>query len=639
MTYPYLAKLEAEYRSLRFRRKYTYDGQDLGVTCRKHRTEFALWSPLARSVTLMLYASSTDETPLEQIPMRKTPRGVWRHTECRSLHGTYYEYKIDHGYAELMAGDPYAVGCGSCSSRCMVVDLSLTDPEGWEEDCSPDRETEDIIWETHVKEFSWQPAGGFPEPLRGKYLAFTCPHTSLNDDGIHPTGLDYLRELGVNTVQLMPIFDYGSIHEEDPDQFNWGYDPVYYNIPEGSYSTDPGNGALRIRECKQMIQALHKAGFRVIMDVVYNHTHSLDSPFNRVVPGYYYRQDPEGHPANGSLCGNEIASEQPMVSRFIQQSVLYWAEEYHIDGFRFDLMGLLDVKLMNRLQKLLDQRFGAGEKFLYGEPWSGTAPSLPRRVYPASKANMGMLDPRIAMFCDNTRDSVKGNIFFSAQPGFVGGAENLEHSILNSVCGWQGSLPGISAPSQIISYLSCHDNLTLFDKLKASSPPDRDLMAMYRLAAAIELTCRGHIFMLSGEEFARTKEGNDNSYNAPIALNRLDWQRAYEYTELREYYRGLIALRKSCPGLCDKDPGTRVLDRWEQPGALGICLDNSGPRGTGRLCLIYNASLSPVTHKLPEGDWEICADGYSSLLWEDPPMDNDTVTCPPISAMILRKDD
>ena len=640
MTSQDMAELQKYYRSLRFRRKFTYTGSDLGVTCSREETAFALWAPIARSVNLVLYPDGTSLRPLKTLAMVKDDWGVWRHRENRSLHGTYYEYRIDNGEGFLSTGDPYARACGCNSLRCMVVDLSLCCPKGWEQDRAPQRQAEDIIYELHIKEFSWQEEGGFPAAFQGKYLAFTCPDSTLNQDGIHPTGTAYLKALGVNTLQLMPFFDYGSVDERDDSQFNWGYDPMYYNIPEGSYATDPHRGEVRIRECRQMIQALHSQGFRVIMDVVYNHTYHSDSPMNRTAPGYYYRYDGEGHPTNGSACGNDIASERPMVSKFILESVLYWAEQYHIDGFRFDLMGLLDTELMNRIQKALDDRYGEGEKLIYGEPWAAGATAMEKKSLPALKQNAGLLHKQIGIFCDNTRDTVKGHVFFSAQPGFIGGAPNVESGILNSARAWCGQIPGITQPSQIITYLSCHDNLTLYDKLRLSSPPDRDLPALNRLAAAIAFTSQGHVFLLSGEEFARTKNGNDNSYNAPIQLNRLDWQRAWQQEALREYYRGLIAIRKYSPGLCDKTPEARnrFYSQWSSPGAAGYYLDNRGPDGDGCLCVIYNANTAPLPFTLPPGDWALWADGENSFRWKEAISLSGSITLPPTSAMILSQD-
>ena len=640
MTSQEMADLQKYYRSMKFRRKFTYDGEDLGAVCQDLQTDFALWAPIAQSVSLLLYEDGDNSPEQARFSMEKSGNGVWRCRIPKNLHGTYYLYEIVHSWGTCLSGDPYARGCGADSERCMVVDLKKTDPLLWSQDVSPEPEAETIIWETHIKEFSHDPAGGFPQAVRGKYLAFTCPDTSLNGDGIHPTGLAYLKDLGVNTLQIMPFFDYGSVKEDDPQQFNWGYDPMYYNVPEGSYSTDPHNGEVRIRQCKQMIQALHSSGFRVIMDVVYNHSYRMDSPMNRTAPGYYYRHDGEGHASNGSYCGNDIASERPMVSKFILSSVLYWAEEYHIDGFRFDLMGLLDVKLMNRIQLALDRKFGWGEKLVYGEPWAAASSGLEKKAVQAVKENAALLNPRIAMFSDNTRDSIKGNVFHSAQPGFVGGAPNTEHSILNAARAWAGVLPGIHSPAQTITYVSCHDNLTLYDKLKLSTPEGRDLLQLNRLAAAVYLTCQGHILMLSGEEFARTKGGNDNSYNAPIGLNALDWSRTEAQRDLLQYYKGLISIRKYSPGLCDKSPqaADRFYSSWTRTGEVGFYLDNRGPCGDGTLCVIYNANLCPITHSLLPGNWELWADGESSFRWKENITLSGTVTVAPCSAMILSQD-
>lgn len=321
-------------------------------------------------------------------------------------------------------------------------------------------------------------------------------------------------------------------------------------MPQGSYSTDAVHGEVRIRELKELIQSLHEQGFRVIMDVVYNHTYSLDSNLQKTVPWYYYRQNEDGTPSNGSACGNDVASERPMCGKYILDSVLYWAEEYHMDGFRFDLMGLLDVGLMNRIQEELDKRYGVGEKVIYGEPWAADVTPINEGSIQALKSNIQLLNKNIGIFCDSTRDAVKGHVFEEEIPGFVNGGENLEENILNSVSAWcdENNDFQAQAPSQILSYVSAHDNLTLWDKL-VKTIPTGDLLRANKLAAAIYFTCQGRIFLLSGEEFARTKEGLENSYNASIEINRIDWNRAYERTDLREYYKGLIALRKQLPAL------------------------------------------------------------------------------------------
>lgn len=633
-------RLKKLYESPQFREAYTYDGDDLGVTCSENETHFALWSPLAGNVTLQLYPDGGDSPAFRTIPMVKGDHGVWRWSADKSLHGVYYDYRIEHDGTVVTAGDPCARACGCNSKRCMVADLSKTDPEGWHEDKAPAPAGEDIIYELHVKEFSWDPSGGFPAEYRGTYKAFTCDKTTLHGDGIHPTGLAYLKKLGVTHVQLMPVFDYGSVDERSPTDFNWGYDPVYYNIPEGSYSTDPEHGEVRIRELKEMIQSLHQQGFRVIMDVVYNHTYRLDSAFQQTAPWYYYRVDSHGIPSDGSCCGNDVASERPMCAKFILDSVLYWVEEYHMDGFRFDLMGLLDVDLMNRIRSALDQRYGKGEKILYGEPWMAARTAMERGSVPAVKQNIALLDDNIGMFCDDTRDSVKGHVFYAEEPGFVTGAAGLERRILNGAKAWCTADSGVKSPAQIITYVSAHDNLTLWDKLAVAVPDEQERLIRNKLAAAVYMTCQGHLFLLSGEEFARTKDGHDNTYNESAALNRLDWQRAYAFSQLGDYYQGLIALRKKCPGLCDKSAHAkeRFLRTWQEPGAAGFYLDNQGAKSQwDTLCVIYNARTEELRHTLPPGAWQILADGESSFCWERTDMVCHDIRIPPVSAMILGK--
>ncbi len=633
-------RLKKIYQSSEFRQDFTYDGDDLGVRCSDTQTRFTLWSPLAKSVTLVLYRDGDFSPAFASIPMVKEDKGIWRYCTAESLHGIYYEYCIDHGRNTVTTGDPYARACGHNSKRCMVVDLSKTDPAGWSEDKSPDTPNEDIIYELHVKEFSWQQAGGFPEEYRGKYRAFTCGSTTLHRDGVHPTGLDYLQDLGITCIQLMPVYDFGSVDDESPTDFNWGYDPVYYNIPEGSYASDSHHGQVRIRQFKQMVQALHRHGFRVIMDVVYNHTYRLDSVFQQVVPWYYYRVDSRGLPSDGSCCGCDMASERPMCSKFILDSILYWAEEYHIDGFRFDLMGLLDVELMNGIRRALDERYGKGKKLLFGEPWAAGPTAMEKGSIPALKKNMALLDENVGMFCDDTRDSIKGHVFHANVPGFVTGAPELERKIIHSAMAWCVQNTGIKAPSQIVSYVSAHDNLTLWDKLAVTVPDEQERIRRNKLAAAIYMTCQGRLFLLSGEEFARTKDGLDNTYNESIALNRLDWERAYAFEDLRTYYQGLIALRKLCPGLCDKSSKAkdRFLHTWSKPGIVGYYLNNQGQASSwDTLCVIYNGNIDAAEQTLLPGNWEILADGDSSFLWQSPQLTSGVVRIPPLSALILGK--
>ena len=452
--------------------------------------------------------------------------------------------------------------------------------------------------------------------------AFTCENTTLEGEGRFPTGISYLKKLGVNYVQIMPMYDYGSVDESgEIPGFNWGYDPVNYNVPEGSYSTDPYHGEVRIKELKEMVQSLHKNGFRVIMDVVYNHTYSLESWFQKTAPWYFYRVWEDGSISNGSACGNDVASERTMCAKYILESVLYWTEEYHIDGFRFDLMGLLDVKLMNQIRRELDARYGKGEKLVFGEPWRAEKTAMEGEALPADKQHIGLLDEQIGMFSDDTRDAIKGSVFEAD--------ETLE----------------VKAPSQIITYVSAHDNHTLWDKLSETTENKKQRQKEYRLAAGIYLTCQGTPFFLSGEEFARTKGGRDNTYNASIDINRLNWKQAEKEQELIEYYRGMIGLRKQLPGLCDKsaEAKERIQTLQKRPGCVGFLADNRAndkeatkqQNGWEKLCIIYNANQKSENIHLPEGTWEILADGEDSYRWKMPVEIAREAVASPVSILIL----
>lgn len=649
-----------------FEEEYLYEGHDLGVRCGGEGTVFRLWSPCAATVALRLYRDGSRGNLYRRVIMEHGDKGIWSWQTEEELHGVYYDYELMIDGQTLRSADPWARACGVNGARSMAVNLERTNPEGWEEDRPPEPQPEQVIYELHVKEFSWDKQGGFPEEYRGRYKAFLCGDTGLGGDLRYPTGCAYLRRLGVTHIQLMPVYDFGSVDEAGRRSgFNWGYDPVNYNVPEGSYSTDPYHGEVRIREMKEMVQSLHRQGFRVIMDVVYNHTYSLDSWFQRTAPWYYYRVDEEGRASEGSACGNDVASERPMCANFIVDSVLYWAEEYHIDGFRFDLMGLLDVELMNRIRRELDERYGPGEKLVYGEPWRARETAMEEGRKGALKENLALLDENIGIFCDNTRNAVKGSVFQEDREGFVNGGWGLEEDILWSVKAWQGSdkLP-VKAPSQIITYISAHDNQTLWDKLVETVPRKGQRRRANRLAAAIYMTCQGRLFFLSGEEFTRTKKGLDDTYNAPISLNRLSWKRAWREEELVDYYRGLIALRKQLPGLCDKSTGAgeRITGMWKKPLAVGFQVDNRSQRemtaqkelqkaaeqeaGTAaeqknssprwsRLYIVYNAREEALPVELPGGEWEVLVDDSSSFLWENALPVEGTVSVKPVSALVL----
>lgn len=632
-------ELKSLYNTSEFKEKYIDIERTLGAVCTEEGTSFCLWSPLSEKTELRLYKEGEGGNSFFQVEMEKEEKGMWSYKTGENLHGVYYDFLTVTKGKESVFGDPYAKACGMNGKRSMAVDLKETDPEGWMEDRRPEKQEETVIYELHIKEFSWDEAGGFSKENRGKYLAFTEEHTTLNKDGVHLTGLDYLKKLGITHVQIMPAYDYGSVDEKNEEEFNWGYDPVNYNVPEGSYSSDPKHGEVRIREFKEMVQALHRNGFRVIMDVVYNHMYDLDSNLNKAVPWYYFRTYENGGISNGSACGNDMASEREMCAQYILDSVLYWVEEYHIDGFRFDLMGLLDTELMNRIRKALDEKYGRGEILLFGEPWAADETAAEGDAVMALKKNISHLDKYVGMFCDDTRDVIKGHVFEGEIPGFVNGAENMEEKILNSVKAWCTKETGIKAPSQVITYVSAHDNWTLWDKLSITTPDEERRMMENKLAAAIYMTCQGHLFMLSGEEFARTKDGQENTYNSSISLNRLDWKRAYEYEELRIYYEGLIALRKQLPGLCDKSEtaGKRIYGYWKKQGAVGFFVEN---RKEGEhtpwetLYIIYNATEEEVETALPKGEWEVLLTKEDSFAWKKQKK-AEKATAAPLSALVL----
>lgn len=634
--------------SLAFEQDYHCD-ESLGSFCGQWGTRFLLWAPTAEKVMLNLYREGTGGAPLSQLPMQPGERGLWRYETEHNLDRTYYDYLVTAEGICRVTADPYARSCGLNGVRSMVIDLARTDPQGWAQDRAPAHMPETVIYELHVKEFSWDPSSGVAPAYRGKFKALCQEHTTLHNDGIHPTCLAYLKELGVTHVQLMPVFDYGSVDEGgNPEKFNWGYDPVNYNVPEGSYSTDPAHGEIRIRELKEAVQALHRNGIRVVMDVVYNHTYRLDSWLWRTVPWYYYRQKTDGTPSNGSGCGNDLASERSMCGKYILDSVLYWAEEYHMDGFRFDLMGLLDVELMNRIRAALDERYGKGEKLVYGEPWGADRSAARPGTVLADKGNLCRLDDQIGAFCDATRDAIKGGVMKADAVGFVNGGPLTADWLACCICGWTGESEAFSvkAPSQTVSYVSCHDDWTLWDKLIRTLDREQrfdllqpQVLRANRLAAAILFSCQGQPFLLSGEEFGRTKQGIRNSYCSPIEINRLDWGRAWENQDLVDYYKGLIALRMRLPGLQDKtrQAAGRISALSEaEENCVTLQIDNTGGDSRWKkLFLAYSARDEEITLALPEGSWELLVDGVSSTCWQKPETVTGIVRLDPVSALLL----
>ena len=628
------AKTPAQWKTLfenvPFHRENYYTGP-LGPDYAPGGTCLRLWAPTAEAVTVTLYHKGDGGAVLGTEPLVRGAHGVWSIWLPGEQHGRYYTFAVTVNGITRETGDPYARAAGVNGVRSMIVDLARTAPSGWERDVRPSiSPAQRAVWEVSVRDFSQDAASGVRPAWRGKYMAFTQQGTTLHGDGIHPTCLNYLKRLGVKYVQLMPIFDFGSVDEAKPllRQYNWGYDPTNFNVPEGSYSTDPTRGEVRIRECREMIAALHAAGIGVVMDVVYNHTYRTENPLNNTVPYYFFRQNADGSFSNGSGCGNEFASERPMARRYLIDSILYWAKEYHIDGFRFDLMGLYDAESINAVRAALDALPGGRDILLYGEPWQGGASQLHR--YEANKANLAMLNERVGIFCDDTRDAIKGGCFDAREPGYVEGKPGSFWDIGAAVAAWCRSdrLPP-HAPSQIVSYVSAHDNFTLWDKLlcvRYEKPEftarDTVALAQNRLAAGIYLTSFGLPFMQAGEEFARTKKGVGNSYRSSPALNRLDWNRAEQYHALVDYYRGLLALRAAFPRLGSTDrhaPEALQFFALEQP-LVGWTLPAVWGDGAAwsALCVFYNPTETTCTVSLPAGQWKLLSDGTSSSLWRGP---------------------
>ena len=600
--------------------KTVYTGQ-LGALYSKKSTTFRLWSPVASSVRVCIYQTGSDaEEGAKKISATamkySESTGAWYQTVNGDLKNLYYTYEVTIGDQVNEVVDPYARAVGVNGNRGMIIDLDDTDPAGWDED-SFERvgfASDAVVWEVSVRDFSADETCGVTAKNRGKFLAFTESDTSLNREGDIATCVAYLRELGVNYVQINPFYDFASIDETDTGsgQYNWGYDPKNYNVPEGSYSSNPYDGRVRIKECKEMIQALHNAGIGVIMDVVYNHTYySEDSFFNQIVPYYYHRINEDGSWSNGSGCGNDVATERYMVRRYIRESVAYWAQEYHIDGFRFDLMGLMDVTCMNSIRATLDKLPNGDRIIMYGEAWNMNT-TVPADVQLANQNNLNLLSKRIGAFNDTARDAIKGSVF-NADTGFVQEGKSrggVKSAISADGGGWA------TIPNQCVNYASCHDNLTLYDKLTNSVYHDdqyrqrrEDLVAMNKLSAAVVMMSRGMPFILAGEEMARTKLGDENSYISPVEINQIDWSSVTKYTSLIDYYKGLIRLRQAVGVLNDPTGNHSTLSYIETEGKGGIAYTSSG-EGFATIVAAFNGNpTDEITVPLPEGKWVILADG------------------------------
>lgn len=615
--------------------KSAYSGNDLGASYSKKATTFKVWSPNAASVRVNIFEHGSDNegdagSIMSRAMSLDKTTGVWSVTINGDLLNKYYTYSVTHGKTTKETADVYAKACGVNGQRSMVVDLSTTNPDGWENDkhVLVKNQTDASVWEISVADFSSSESSGVSEANHGKYLAFTEEGTTVNGvQGASSTCVDYLKKLGVKYVQIMPFYDFGSVDESKNimDQYNWGYDPVNYNCPEGSYSTNPKKGEVRIKECKQMIQALHNAGIGVIMDVVYNHTYTSDSWLQRTVPNYYYRMNNDGTFSNGSGCSNDTASEHLMFRKYMIDSVTYWASEYHIDGFRFDLMGLHDVTTMNSIRTALDNLYadGSGSQILmYGEAWD-MATNCDEGTVLASQKNLKQLSDRIGAFDDTIRDAIKGST------GGTDGAFVQEGSrranLKTGIAGQSDTTTGwANVPSQCVTYASCHDNLCLYDKLVGSvygadgkyRKRYEDLVAMNKLSAAIVITSQGIPFSLGGEEFCRSKDGDENSYASSRKENMLDWENVDLYSDVIEYYRGLYKIRDAFAAFSDSTAATANSLAYlsDVPkGVMGYTINNTESGKWSQMCVIFNGSDS-AQNVTAKGDWVVLADNKTAGL-------------------------
>lgn len=632
-----------------------YTGNDLGAVYSPKMTRFKVWAPEAESVKLNLYKQGEGDNLIEQHIMKKSANGTYVFEKQGDCNGIYYTYTVVNHGEEQEAVDPYTKAAGVNGQRGMVINLAKTNPQGFELDGyrNPEHITDAIVYEGSVRDFTMDESSGVFH--NGKFLGLTEANTT-NHFG-EATALDYISDLGVTHVQILPAFDFETVDEKNQKaQYNWGYDPDNYNVPEGSYAVSPYDGAVRIQEMKQMVLALHSRGIGVIMDVVFNHTYRRDdSNLQKIVPGYYYRSDETGY-TDGSGCGNEVASDRPMVQKLVVDSLIYWAKEYHIDGFRFDLMGVLDIDTMNVIAERLKEI--RPDIYLYGEGWNGGPSSLAeeKRAFKASAKKM----PGIGMFNDDIRDTIKGSVFYDDHLGFVNGGTHLENALRYGITGAvahpqvdydaYGSKPWAKEPGQSINYVSCHDNYTLWDKLSVSCPEasEEKKKAMNRLCAAIVFTSQGVPFIQAGEEFLRSKplpekKGfAENSYNMPDEVNSIKWDNIHEYPDMIAYYKGLMALRKAHPVFrmqSEAEMTQNLCFLSDTPeNVVAYLLKGKGADDTPEnILVIFNGNDEEILYNLPEGKWKILVDDKTAGA-DGKKIISAKTDVEPLSALVLEKE-
>jgi len=639
---PYSIAIDAAYASDKFAAEYTYTGDDLGAAYTGSATTFRLWAPTAESVEVLLYSTGSDgevgAASLGKYAMTEDVNGTWIVTIQGDLKNVYYTYGVKVGGEEIEANDPYSVATGVNGLRSMVTDLNSTDPIGWSSDRNPNpvsSQTDAVIYELHVRDFSIDASSGVSYANRGKFMAFTEEGTTVNGAGQTASGIDYLQSLGVTHLHLLPIYDYASVDERTSSGFNWGYDPQNYNVPEGSYSTNPYDGNVRVNEMKQMVQALHNSGISVVMDVVYNHVYDASTfSFNQIVPGYFSRVN-----SNTSGCGNDTASEREMVRKYIVESVLYWTEEYHIDGFRFDLVGLVDVQTINQI--VSEVHAIRPDVIFYGEGWDMDSTNKEPGTEMAKQGN-AYKTPGFAYFSDSMRNGLGGTNDGGAT-GFASGKANGGSMITE----WMAHPWWSANPQQVVQYASCHDNYTLADKIILSTgrkTVDATVIKMNNLAAAFYMTAQGVPFIHAGEELLREKinpdgSRNHNSYNSPDSVNHIDWNNVEKYADTSAYYQGLIAFRKAHPALrlaTSAQVTERVFTREDSANLLAFWIDGRNLSGETHesIYVIFNAGNGAATVELPEGEWDVCVNAQKAGTAVLDTVSG-SVSVPGISAMVL----
>ena len=657
-----MVKLFDKYEVNDFDKLYEYTGE-LGCIYNKNKTCFRIWAPLAESVKVTFYGKDGydyNSSQREIINMNYKDRGLWEMEVSGDLDGEFYNYIVQRDNIINEVVDPYAKAVGVNGNRGMVINLERTNPKGWNNHNIPklSNPIDSIIYETHIRDFTIDSNSRVLDNIKGKFEGFH--YDTSNGEGKIETGLNHLKELGVNVIQLLPCFDYKTVDERkfNEEEYNWGYDPLNYNVPEGSYSTNPYFGEVRIKEFKELIMKLHENGFKVVMDVVFNHTaDTANSNFNKIIPNYYYRLNEDGSFSNGSGCGNEIASERVMVRKYILDSLKYWVNEYKIDGFRFDLMGLHDIETIKKVRKEFDENI-----LIYGEGWKASSSPLDNEDLSLKENIYKFDDLKVGVFSDDIRDAIKGSVFEEEKGAFINGVEGYEETLKFGIVASTkhkdisfsklnySKIPWAKEPYQVITYTSAHDNYTLWDKLSLVKPlaTKEERIKMNKLAAAIILTSQGIPFIHSGDEILRTKKDLDgklieNSYKSSDYVNKFDWTRKEKYIDVFNYYKNLIELRKKhkifrLDTAKEINDNIKFLDLKDNLKNVVAYVANGEKinDSLGKILVLFNGNRKSVELKLNHNKFSVVLDGNNINDEGLYKVNSNLIKVEPISALILR---